>query len=382
LRIVFLSHYALPHVGGIETAIDGLATELARRGHEVVHVTSNAGFSESASPRGAYRVVRVPALNTLERRLDVPYPFFGRKLVTVLRSELRAADVVHAHGFLYQTSVTAMLLSRLGLENERSARVLTEHVGHVHYESRLIDGLESLAIATVGRWTVRSVDAIVVYNGRVAGEIVQLAPGRRVHFIGNGVDSRRFRPPDESERAALRREAGWSDGLPRVLFVGRLVAKKGVDLVLSVADLARNDLEIVLVGPGTPKNASSRNVRLLGVQPPERLAKLYRAGDVLLLPSRGEGFPLVVQEAMASGLPVVMCADPSYAHHLDGAGEGVRLVDPDAEALTAAIRSLVRSHEDWRTASRAARDHAQRAYSWTRVADEHEALYERVCRDR
>jgi glycosyltransferase involved in cell wall biosynthesis len=112
------------------------------------------------------------------------------------------------------------------------------------------------------------------------------------------------------------------------------------------------------------------------------LAKLYRAADVLLLPSRGEGFPLVAQEAMASGLPVVMCSDPSYARHLEGAAEGVRLLDPDADALTAGIRSLVSSPEGWRAASHAARHHAERAYSWARVADEHEALYEQVRRDR
>lgn len=383
MRIVFLSHYAIPHVGGIETAIDGAARELSERGHEVVHIASDADASRWADPSDApYRVVRVPALNTLERRLDVPYPLFGKKLVSVVLPELRSADVVHAHGFLYQPSLAAMLLSRVVPGAERAMRVITEHVGHVHYESKVLDGIESVAVATLGRLTLRRAEAIVAFNERVTSELARLVPGRHIDFIGNGVDSQRFRPAEEGERAALRLGAGWEDGRPLVLFVGRPAAKKGIDLVLSVADLAKDELEVVLVGPGAPKGVTGPNVHILGPQPQDRLAELYRAADVLLLPSRGEGFPLAAQEAMASGLPVIMCSDPSYARHLEGAGEGVRLVEPDVGELAAAVRTFVRSPDVWRAASQAAHRHATKAYSWSRVVDQHEALYERLRRNR
>jgi glycosyltransferase involved in cell wall biosynthesis len=383
LRIAFLSHYATPHVGGIETAIDGAARELSARGHEVLHIASDA----DASPRKVlsdtpYCVVRVPALNALEHRLDVPYPLFGKKLASVLLPELRSADVVHAHGFLYQPSLAAMFLSRVASGAGRAARVLTEHVGHVHYESKALDGVESVAIATLGRWALQRAEAIVAYNQRVISELARLVPGRHIDFIGNGVDSQRFRPPEAGERAAIRLGAGWGDGRPIVLFVGRPAAKKGIDLVLSVADLGKDELDVVLVGPGEPEQMAGPNVQVLGPQPQERLAELYRAADVLLLPSRGEGFPLAAQEAMASGLPVVMCSDPSYGSHLEGAGEGVRLVEPNAGELAATVRLLVRSPDTWRAASQAAHRHAQTTYSWSRVADQHEAVYERIRRTR
>jgi glycosyltransferase involved in cell wall biosynthesis len=383
LRIVFLSHYAIPHVGGIETAIDGAARELSARGHQVLHVASDA----DACPRGdssdtPYRVERVAALNALEHRLDVPYPLFGRKLVSVLLPELRSADVVHAHGFLYQPSLAAMFLSRVASGAEHAARVITEHVGHVHYESKPLDAVESVAIATLGRWTLQRAEAIVAYNERVASELARLVPGRHIDFIGNGVDSLRFRPAEPGERAGLRLGAGWGDGRPIVLFVGRPAAKKGIDLVLSVADLVTDELDVALVGPGTPERWTGPNVHVLGPQPQDRLAELYRAADVLLLPSRGEGFPLAAQEAMASGLPVIMCSDPSYGSHLEGAGEGVRLVEPDADELAATVRQLVRSPDAWRAASQAAHGHATKTYSWSKVADQHEALYERIRRTR
>jgi D-inositol-3-phosphate glycosyltransferase len=380
VKIVFLSHYALPHVGGIEAAIDGVANELGQRDHDIVHVASNAQEANVSDHPPTYRVVRVPALNALERRLDVPYPVFGFGLLRALRRELRGADVVHAHGFLYLPSVLGLPLAKRAAK--APVRVLTEHVGHVAYESKLLDGLESLSIATLGRASARAADAIVVLNARVGEQMASLAPGRRIDFIPNGVDVNRFRPVDDEDRAALRAELGWVDGVPRVLFVGRLVAKKGIALALSVADAANGEFELIVAGPGELPRAPGPHVRVLGPQDRRQLAILYRAADAFLLPSHGEGFPVTVQEAMASGLPVVMCRDPGYAPHLDGAGGGVDLTDPDPRALLEAVRKLIGNETARRSAGRDAVEHARRVFSWTRAADQHEALYARVRHER
>jgi glycosyltransferase involved in cell wall biosynthesis len=379
VRILFLSHYAVPHVGGVETSIEGVAEELARRGHDVVHVASTAGDDPAETP-DAYRVVRVPALNVLERRLEVPYPLFHPRLVRVLRREISAVDVVHAHGFLYLPTLVGLPLARRA--QNKPVRVLTEHVGHVAYESKVLDRTEALAIGTLGRRSLRDAEAIVVYNERVRDELERLVPGRRIDFIGNGVDVERFRPAKPAERKALREELGWTDGLPRVLFAGRLVAKKGIDLALSVAEEAQGELELVLAGPGELPRAPSPNVRVLGPQPRRELERLYRAADAFLVPSRGEGFPLSVQEAMASGLPVVMCDDPGYRALLEGAGDAVRLTEPHATALAEALHELLGNETARKAAARDAADHAKRAFSWARAADEHEALYERVRSER
>jgi D-inositol-3-phosphate glycosyltransferase len=380
VRIVFLSHYALPHVGGIETAIDGIARELAGRGHEVVHVASDAERPDASDPAPPYEVIRLPAMNLLERRLDVPYPVFGARLPRVLSREVGAADVVHAHGFLYLPTVLGLLLARRAAR--RPVRVLTEHVGHVPYESRLLDGVESLSIATIGRASLRAAEAIVFYNTRVAEELARLASGRKTEFIANGVDVHRFRPVDEGERVALRRELGWADGVPRVLYVGRLVAKKGIELALSVADASNGEFELVLAGPGELPRAAGPAVRVLGSQSRRQLEVLYRAADAFLLPSRGEGFPLSVQEAMASGLPVVMCRDPGYGPHLNGAGEAVTLTEADPRALSEALRGYLGNEGARRAAGRAAAEHARRVFSWARAGDRHESLYARVRQER
>jgi D-inositol-3-phosphate glycosyltransferase len=366
MRILAVSHYALPHLGGIEVVVDGLARELTARGHEVVHVASSATAGAPGRAPGGYRVERVSALNVLER-IDVPYPLFAPSLVRVLRRELARADVVHAHGLLYESAAAAIALAaRAG-----RPRVLTEHVGHVAYASPLLDRAQALALATLGRVTARRAQALVTLNDAVDAELARLAPATRRVRIHNGVDAERYRPPAPGEREALRRGLGWDDGVPRVLFVGRLVAKKGLDAALAATAQAAGAFRLAVAGPGTPPAAPGADVQLLGALAPDRVAALYRAADAFLLPSRGEGFPLTAQEAMASGLPVVLADEPAYAEYLGGAGAGARTAPVAPAALASAVAGVLAD----RGAGAAAAAHARRAFSWAAAAERHETLY-------
>jgi D-inositol-3-phosphate glycosyltransferase len=379
MRVLFVSHYATPHIGGIETVIRALRRELRRRGHEVVHVASSAThLSSEALGYDDEGVIRVPAVNVLENKLGVPYPIFSPRLGRVLAREIARADVVHAHGLLYMSSVSALRWAKFRRRGRKGpVRVLTEHVGHVPYESALLDRVEGMAINSVGRLSVRAAETVVVLNRKVGAEIEALGPRCPVVQIPNGIDTTLFRPAFNGERMALRHELGWDD-TPRVLFVGRLVAKKGLDTALAATAAADGAFRLVVAGPGPLQPQGIRGVDVLGPIPSERVAELYRAADALLLPSRGEGFPVAVQEAMASGLPVVMTNDPSYRRYLDGAGAGVRFVPPASGVISETLVSLVSDREDWAAAGIAVRRHARTAFAWEEAADRHERLYEEL----
>ena len=130
-------------------------------------------------------------------------------------------------------------------------------------------------------------------------------PSDAVHTVRNGVDLQRFAPGD---RARARAELG----LPRdgrvAVGVGRLVPGKGFAVAAEAVGRVR-DLRLVLVGDGPERGrieaAGGGRVTFLGAQPPEQVACAYRAADVFVLPSEREGWPNVVTEALASGLPVV-----------------------------------------------------------------------------
>lgn len=373
MRILFLSHYAVPHIGGIEVVVDALSRELGSRGHEVRQIAAGAGGPGEVAAGGA-EVIRVPALNSAERRMGIPYPVFSPTLVGALRRELEVADVIHAHGYLYMPCALGLRMARR--RSGGPARVLTEHVGHVPYESRVLDGVESGAVAAIGRGTVRAAEAVIVLNERVEAEVRALGPRGPVRTIHNGVDLGHYRPPEGDERAQLRGELGW-DERPRVLFAGRLVPKKGLGLALEAAASAAGAFQLVVAGAGSPP-ADVGDALVLGEVEPERLARLYRAADALLLPSVGEGFPLTAQEAMASGLPVFLRDQPEHRPYLDGAGPGARLLPPDAAEIARKVAALVSDPEVLERARRAARVHAERTFSWSGAAGHHERLYEQL----
>jgi glycosyltransferase involved in cell wall biosynthesis len=350
-----------------------MALELGRAGHEVVHVAASAGADAGAARVGdAYTVVRVPALNVLESRWEVPVPVPSPAAAAVLGREIRRADVVHAHGFLYPASLGA-LLGAAALRARAPVRVLTEHVGHVPYPSPLLDRVERGAIATLGRLALRAAQAVVVYNDRVEREIGALGSGRPVHYIRNGVDTGAFRPPGPGEREAIRRELGW-DERPRALLVGRLVAKKGVDLALAATATAAGGFALALVGPGDP-GPLPPHAELLGTLPREQVARLYRAADLLLLPSVGEGFPVTAQEALASGLPVILRAAPDYDRFAGDAGDALLFVDGDPAALAEAAVRVGADREAAGRRTDAAVALARRRFSWPAAVEAHLALY-------
>ena len=123
--------------------------------------------------------------------------------------------------------------------------------------------------------------------------------------VRNGVDLERFQPGD---RAAARRQLGLPAASRLVLGVGRLVPGKGFDVAaLAVARLA--DAILVLVGDGPERSKllalGGDRIRCLGSLPPDQVALAYQAANAFVLPSHREGWPNVVTEALASGLPVV-----------------------------------------------------------------------------
>jgi glycosyltransferase involved in cell wall biosynthesis len=370
VRILFVSHYALPHLGGIEVVVDQLGRELVKRGHEVVQLAAGSlrkGERRSADP--PYRVVRLPAANPFESLLHVPYPLIEPvALSRALARELPGADVVHAHGMLYAASFQA-----LGDARRRNVPgVLTEHAGFVPYASRVISGIERMAIATVGRATIRRARTVVAVGTRAAGEVRRVSPQARVIEIDNGVDLETFRMRDAGERRELRRELGWDDA-PRALFVGRLVEKKGAPLAIEAA--RRSGVRLTVVGPGS---SPAGDIDFLGPRSHGELARIYAAADVFLQPSHGEGgFPLTAREAMACGTPVVVADDPTYRSQVPAGLEGVRFVAPSADAVAEATGELLAMGD---RARRSVAAFAASHFSWARAAEAHLALYEELIR--
>jgi glycosyltransferase involved in cell wall biosynthesis len=161
------------------------------------------------------------------------------------------------------------------------------------------------------------------------------APPGRVHVVRNGVDTTVFRP--EGVRPSLAGRAA------RVGSLGRLVHQKGFDVLVDAVPLVRRerDVEVVVAGEGELRGALEQQASGLPVTFPGAIsgstavAEFLRGLDLFVLPSRYEGLPNVVLEAMACGVPVVATAVPGM---VEATGDAARLVPPeDPAALAAAI---------------------------------------------
>jgi D-inositol-3-phosphate glycosyltransferase len=335
MRVVLVSHHAFPHIGGVETLVDMEVRALAEAGHEVVLISSN-GKGQGVSPcyPGSVKVIRVFALHFLERFWRLPYPIFSPRLLWHLWREIARCDCVHVHGFVFMSSVLALLIAWL----QGRPRLLTDHGGVQHFDCRLLSFLAWFTANTLGRLSARLANRLVTYNTRILQFLDQLVGVEGVtRFVPNPINKSLFRPPTPVERRVAREELGWATDRPKVLFVGRLLPEKGVALLLATRDPS---FDLVFCGPGDGALLGTplpEGVQHLPPRPPDELVRLYYSADLLVVPSAlREGFPLVIQEALACHLPVVTCHDPGYEPY--GILPTLLLCQRDSAAIGQAIR--------------------------------------------
>ena len=356
LKVALVSHYFPPHVGGIENVVSAEASNLAGRGHTVEVLTTSENLSTTVEPAAdGYTIRRVAAWNGIEKRLAVPFPLPAPWSVLAFWRAIRAADVVHVHDIFYLTTWLAAVCAVLA----RKPLVLTQHVHFVVHDSRLVMAVQRAVYATVGRLLVRIARRMVYINTAVEEFLVGLgASPDRLTFLPNGVDTSLFRPADEGEKSAVRKFWGFCESKVLALFVGRFVPKKGYPIVAAAAGDA---YQVVFAG-GLDEPADDRS-RYLGTLSTEDLAQVYRACDIFVLPSTDEGFPLSVQEAMASGLPVVTTDDPAYRiYQLDR--DKVSLVLPTVDGVRQALERISADAALRDDMSRYSRDFAVDNFRW------------------
>ncbi len=371
-RILMVAHQFPPHVSGIGNVAAAEAAHLVASGNEVTVLTTDGERASSMMTPEGYRIVRVKAWEGLERHRGIPFPVSGRSLMTTTRRLVRWADLVHIHDVLYMPCWAAAWAAR------RAGRpvIVTQHVATVAHTSAATRLAQRAVYGSAGSRILRGAERVTVLNGRVAGFVAEqgVRPDR-IRLLPNGVDTTRFRPPAPGEREELRRAYGLPQDTVLALFVGRFVPKKGVDRLLAALG---DDYVVVLAGGERPAHVpdDGRTV-FLGSLAPDRVGEVYRAVDMFVLPSESEGFPLSAQEAMASGLPVVLRHDEGYdPYALEDVG--VRFIDGSPASIRHELSALA-ADEGWRRElGEAALDHARTHFAWREHTAKLEALWDEI----
>lgn len=213
-----------------------------------------------------------------------------------------------------------------------------------------------------------------------------LGDSPQTFVIPPGVDTGRFRPIDESERAAVRDRLGLRPDAPTVVSVSRLVPRKGMDTLVRAAGVlaeTHRDLQVVIAGDGRDRRRLSRladrsraPVTLLGRLADENIPALYGCADVFTMLCRTrwrgleqEGFGIVFLEAAASGVPQVAGSSGGAHEAVSHGVTGIVLEEATAGSAARAIGALLDDGDRRREMGAAARRRAASTFSYSALAD-------------
>jgi glycosyltransferase involved in cell wall biosynthesis len=300
LALVTVTHIYPSHGGGLERVAGRLVQEFVRAGARVCWFSSDTDPAPADIPGTAIHV-SVSTANFVYRLTQLPYPLWSPVALPRLWRAIGAANIVHVHEHLYHGSIIAIAIARL----RGRPVVVTQHMGALALRNTVLTGLYEAGARLLGRLLFPLTARRVFISANVRSFFGRdLDPKSRLIF--NGVDTGLFTIGTPGERLSERELLQIPQTTKAVLFVGRLVKKKGLHIIEQLAQrFTHVRWMIVGSGPEDPSRWNQANVRVYGRVSHEGLASYYRAADLLLLPSSGEGFPLVVQEALCCGTDVL-----------------------------------------------------------------------------
>jgi D-inositol-3-phosphate glycosyltransferase len=388
MRIAMISEHASPlaalggtDAGGQNAHVAELAAAHAAHGHEVrVYTRRDDPHLPPVVAMDGFEVVHVPAGPAAVLPKDALLPHMGA-FAEWLTADWRTAwppDVAHAHfwmsGLAAVTAGHALgvpvvqtfhALGSVKRRHQGAADTSPEH--RIAYERQL----------------GRMADRVVVQCQDEIRELLRLGvPRCRMALVPSGVNTERFRPDGPAEPRT---------GRPRILTVGRLVARKGFeDLIRAMR--AVPGAECVIVGGGGPGDEPyvrrlrdlagdcgvGDRVRLVGAVPAGNMPRWYRSADVLAAAPWYEPFGLTPLEAMACGVPVVATAVGGLTDTVVDGVTGDLVPARNPRALGAALRGLLADDMRRRAYAAAAIDRAGQSYSWRRVSTQLAAVYAAV----
>lgn len=340
-------------VAGTETQTKRMARELVERGDHEVTVYTKA-YGDDRPVEEPYEVVRVPNLRTSPFASTLTFCLVA--FLYLLRDAPRF-DVLHCM-MIYPTGFVGYLVNRL-----RGLPYFAWIRGGDYYFMKDTPG-KRRTIATVLADTL-----VLVQTERIARDVRREFPDADLEVLGNGVDL----------------PAARSDG-DRIVFVGRLEAQKGVDVLLRAMDGIEEPPPLLVVGDGSARaelESLAADLRVdaefVGQVSPETVVEYLCEGKLFVLPSiRGEGLPNALLEAMAVGLPAVVTDTGGVADAVVD-GETGRVVDPgDEAALREAIEWCLADGERLEAMGENAREYVAERHSWPVIVDRVTAVYERV----
>ena len=359
MRVALVTESFLPDVNGVAHSVVRSAEHLLRRGHEPLVIAPQPPPAVRDVPVSVpYPVVRIPSLpmpGYPQIRLGLPTP----ALTATMRAH--GTDVVHL--------ASPFVLGAWGMAAARTLRLPTVAVYQTDVAAYARAYKVGMTEGAAWRWirTVHNLASRTLVPSTGSAAALGTHGVERVHLWRRGVDDELFHP---RRRSAGIRRALAPHGEVVVGFVGRLAVEKQIELLADVSRLPGVRLVIVGDGPAGPQlRKALPEATFLGVRRGVQLARLYAGFDVFAHTGPYETFGQAVQEAMASGLPVVAPDAGGPVDLVDHSRTGFLVPPFEAAGFTAAVRELA-ADPALRATLGAAGRRAIEGRSWYAVGEE------------
>jgi glycosyltransferase involved in cell wall biosynthesis len=371
-------------VGGVAVHVTELAAALQRRGHEV-HVFTRQGHGQAS-----YECVHGVHYQRCSFQLT---PNFVDEVNNMCRAFVHAFfrvenhsgcfDVVHAHDWLASNAV-------VWIKEGRGRRaVLTMHSTEYGRNGNRHFGGQSARVQDHERHGTYSADGVITVSNQLKEEIKWLyhLPDHKVRMIYNGVNAHVFDYDIDPGEVKRRYAIGPLD--PTVLFVGRMVVQKGPDILVRAMPAVLKfypHAKFVLVGDGHMKNdvcalahqiGVGHALRALGVRCGRELHDLFKACDIVAVPSRNEPFGIVILEGWSAHKPVVTTKRGGPAEFVWHEVNGLQ-VDDTPDSVAWGLGTLLADHNRCRWMGRNGRAAVDAVFGWDNIAEQTEAVYAHV----
>ena len=384
MRIAMFSWESLhgAPVGGVATHVTELSAALERRGHEV-HVFTRPAFGTGGESRidGVWYHYCPHNLhpNFVHETQEMCRSFVGHFFQTEDRTG--RFDLVHGHDWLAASAVSWI---KQGRPDHKT--VFTMHsTEYGRCGNAFHDGASSWIRDLEWTGTTRA-DRVIAVSHALKGELrwMYKLPDHKVSVVYNGVPVHHY--DGWIDPGAIKRRWGIGPTDPTVLFMGRLSLQKGPDiLVEAIPPLLRYypAAKFIFAGEGHMRADLERRVhelkvahavRWFGRLSPSEQADMFKACDVVCVPSRNEPFGIIVLEAWAAGKPVV-------ASQIGGPGELIRHYDnglkvyPNSDSVGWGLGTVFKNWDKARDMGRSGRIDAERRFSWDTIAEQTERCY-------
>jgi phosphatidylinositol alpha-mannosyltransferase len=367
MKIGIVTPYAYPMPGGVNDHVGSLYRVLRARGHDVRIITSSHGLQKASEGD----IIRVG------KGFSVPFngsmgtitlsPTYLAQMRAILERE--RFDVLHYHEpFVPFLSLVTLTLST------------SVNIGTFHAFGGLSISYE-FGKRMLGH-----------YAGKLHGRIA-VSPAAR-HFISRYFPGEYKIVPNGVEPGRYQRAvpiARYRDGVPNILFVGRMEPRKGlIHLLRAFRKLQRDGVRarLLLVGTGPGEREARRyvltrqldDVEFLGRVSEAQKAQLFKTADIYVSPATGrESFGIVLLEAMSAGAPIICSDIHGYRGVVRRERDGILVEPGNADALAASIRRLIDDPALRAQLSRAGEERAQ-LFTWERVGQAVEEYYGFVIR--